>query len=181
MKLAIGLVGMPGAGKSTALSVAQEFAPLIVMGDVIREEVIKRNLAPSSTSFGKVAKALRDEEGKTIVAKRCVEKIKKLHTKSVIIDGIRSMQEVDIFKMNFHFILIAIEASTQLRHKWLMERKRTDDSLSLDLIQQRDKRELSFGLDEVIQNANFTIQNSGTIENLQLKCRDILKKVITHD
>jgi adenylate kinase family enzyme len=47
--IAIILAGMPGSGKSLFSTVAKECCgiPVYVMGDIIREEVVKRGLEPT--------------------------------------------------------------------------------------------------------------------------------------
>jgi len=68
MKLVI-VTGMPGAGKS---GVAQAFhdagIPVIVMGDVIREETRKRGLEPNPANTKKVMLELRETKGAGAIA-----------------------------------------------------------------------------------------------------------------
>ena len=59
-----------------------------------------------------------------------------------------------------------------------MERGRPDDSKHLKDILSRDQREIDFGILDVIENADFTIQNNGTIEDLGKKCTTLFQKVI---
>ena len=56
----IGIVGMPGSGKGEFSAVADELGiPVVVMGDVIREEVKKEGLPPVDASMGVIARRLR--------------------------------------------------------------------------------------------------------------------------
>src|SRR5438445_8560629 len=51
-KTLVVLVGMPGAGKSLASSVAKQFGmPVFVSGDIIRLEAKKRGLEPTRTNL----------------------------------------------------------------------------------------------------------------------------------
>jgi dephospho-CoA kinase len=44
-KLVVGLAGMPGSGKSLVVNTARELGyDIVVMGDVIRQETLKRGL-----------------------------------------------------------------------------------------------------------------------------------------
>ena len=56
----VGFVGMPGSGKSVAADVAREMnIPVVVMGDVIREEAARRGLDPTDKNLGAVGNDLR--------------------------------------------------------------------------------------------------------------------------
>ena len=80
MKLVI-VTGMPGAGKS---GIAQAFhdsgIPVIVMGDVIREETRKRGLEPNPENTKKVMLGLREKSGPGAVASFCVDELKDLNS-----------------------------------------------------------------------------------------------------
>ena len=178
MKTVIGFVGMPAAGKSTALEVAQKIAPIVVMGDIIRQEAQKRDLCINSHNLGMVAQQLRQEEGKDTVARRCIEKIQNLPENLIILDGLRSLFEVDLFRSKFNLKIIAIIASDDARHQWLLARGRPDDSHFLQDILNRDQREIDLGILEVIKNADIKIENTKTINDLRNSCQKILEGLI---
>lgn len=181
MKTVIGFVGLPGAGKSTAIEVARKYAPVVVMGDVIRDETRNLNLPITSQNLGKIAIKLRKDFGKDVVAQRCAEKMQQMDADIVILDGIRSLAEVDIIKSKFEVKIIAIIVPDSKRHQWLLERKRDDDSADIQDILKRDEREIQFGVKKVIDGADFQIENNQTKEDLQMKCHQILQELISHD
>ena len=75
-------------------------------------------------------------------------------------------------------IIIAIVADDDLRHSWILSRKRADDSQSLDKILARDEREIEFGLKDVITNANYIIKNESDVQELKDKCQNLMKELI---
>lgn len=170
-KKVIGIVGMPASGKSTAIEVAKQFGEIIVMGDVVREEVQKRGLTINSETLGTTARQLRETEGSAVIANRCVEKIKNSNAAVIILDGLRSMDEVRVFRESCDLMIIAVIAPDSQRHEWLLNRKREDDSTTMEKILERDTRELGFGIQAVIDSADFIINNLGTIEELQMNCK----------
>ena len=170
----IGFCGLPGSGKSTAIEAIADLGKIVTMGDVIRDEAKKRNIEPSA----KIAKDLRKKGGPSVIAKKCIELIKNLNEEIVIVDGVRSFYEVNEFRREWKFPLIAIELSDQERFKRLYERARSDDSKSFDEIKQRDEREIGFGLKEVVRNADYKIQNDSTKEMLKTKTRKLVLEVI---
>ena len=108
----MGISGMPGSGKSIVSDVATENGAIIVsMGDIIREEAKKRGEGTNET-----AQTLRAEHGDYIVSELTIKKIKKLQDEGVdnliIVEGIRSHFEVEMFKDNFdNFIILSVVAN----------------------------------------------------------------------
>ena len=126
----IAFVGMPGAGKSEASAVAREAGmPVVIMGDVLRDEVRERGLPPTDENIGAVANQLRKDEGMDAIAKRCIPKIEALNARVVVVDGIRGIAEVETFKRAFgdNFTLVKIDAPFELRLERLRHRARSDD------------------------------------------------------
>jgi len=156
----VAITGMPGAGKSTA---AQALVKLgwarVVMGDVIRAETKRRGLDPDAKNTGEVMKLLRREKGESAVADLCLETIARLKAEKVVVDGIRSMAEVDAFRRNAEVLLVAVDASPERRFELLKERGRKDDPLSYEMFVDRDRRELGVGIGKAIALADETVSN----------------------
>ncbi len=177
----IAFAGKPLAGKSEAARIARELGyRVIVMGDVVREEVMKRGLQMEDRIVGSVATELREKEGKDVIARRCIQKIKDqgIDDDSIlIIDGIRSIDEVNRFKKEFgeDFILISITAPPEMRYERARKRKREDDVASIEELLERDRRELSWGMGEALEEADIKIENTGTLEDFREKIRRLLE------
>ena len=179
-RIVVGVLGMPGAGKGTVRKIFQKMGyPVVVMGDEIREEAKRRKLKPTPENLGMVMLKLREEEGLATVAKRCITKMEKAKEKIVIVEGIRSLHEVDEFKKHFpNFTLIAIHASPETRFRRLFQRKRSDDPKGWETFMERDSRELSVGIGAAIATADHMIVNEGTKAQLKRKIREVLKEVL---
>ena len=156
----VAITGMPGAGKSTAANaLVTKGWKRVVMGDVIREETRRRGLEPDSKNTGEVMKELRRERGEAAVAELCMRAVEATGSDKVVVDGIRSMSEVEVFRRKAKVLLVAVQASPPRRFALLKERGRRDDPLTQDMFQKRDDRELGIGLglaialvDEVVSN-----------------------------
>ncbi len=172
------IVGYAGSGKTTAIEAIRDLGLVVTMGDVVRNEAKKRNLEPSGKNIGRMAKELREKEGPGIIAEKCVDLIKNKDERVIIVDGVRSISEVNVFRQFWKFPIIAIIVSEQERFNRLFERGRSDDPKNLNDLKERDKREIQFGLKEVIENADYKIQNNSTIEDLKKKTRNLILKII---
>ena len=179
-KIVIGVAGMPGSGKATVKEIAKEMGySIVVMGDEIRKEAKRRKLKPTPENLGQLMLKLRGEEGQTVVARRCALKIESAEEKVVVVDGIRSLREVNEFKKRFpNFFLIAIHASPETRFQRLFQRKRSDAPKSWGTFMERDFRELSVGLGDVIATADYMLINEETRVQLKRKVRKVLESVV---
>jgi dephospho-CoA kinase len=175
----IGTVGLPGSGKSEAATVAAELSiPVVTMGDVIREACRDRGLDPA-THHGEVAQALREENGPGAIADRSLPIIQAAleDNETVVVDGIRSDTEVEIFEDAFgdDFVLVSIEAPFELRAKRLDLRGRdASEAEGGESLEHRDERELGFGMGEAMAQADLTIENTGTLEQFHDRVRTLL-------
>jgi len=172
----VAITGMPGAGKSTA---AQALVKLgwtrVVMGDVIRAETKRRGLEPDAKNTGEVMKLLRKEKGESAVADLCIEAIAKTKADRVVVDGIRSMAEVEAFRKKAAVLLVAVDASPERRFELLKERGRRDDPLTHEMFLERDKRELGVGIGRAIALADETISNQhATQDGLAVEMAEVV-------
>jgi dephospho-CoA kinase len=182
---------MPGAGKSTVASFLKDkgFA-VVTMGDVIREEAKRQGLEPTDVNLGKMMLKLRQDLGPGAVGQIVLQKLQRDHANdnssggygsnknysNVVIDGIRSVAEIEVLKKVGHVRLLAIHASEDTRFKYLRRRGRADAPSDSNEFTGRDKRELSVGVSEAIALANEMISNNElTLEQLKLQAYDIVK------
>jgi dephospho-CoA kinase len=177
----IAFTGMPFSGKSEAVKIAEEMKiPVIRMGDMVWEETEKRGLELNDKNVGMIADSMRKQHGMDIWAKKTLEKIESIKIdEKIVIDGVRNIEEIETFKgrLGNNFLLIAVQVNDNLRYKRAMNRGREDDSLDLEMIKKRDKRELSWGLGNVIASSEMVVTNEGSQDEFRQKIRDALKKI----
>ncbi|MBR5504215.1 MAG: AAA family ATPase [Methanobrevibacter sp.] len=173
----IGVTGLPGSGKSIIFDTAKEKGAIVVsMGDIVREKAAERGEDSTTT-----ARKLREEHGQYIVAKLTVEKIKKIleeekEDKIILIEGIRSPYEIEMFDANFdEFTSVSIYASPKTRFERIVRRGRADDSDVYEDFRDRDQQELGFGIGEIIATADYLIKNEGTIEEAKEEVVEFLE------
>jgi len=177
----IAFTGMPASGKSEAVQLAKDKGiPVIRMGDMVWEETKQQRKPLDDKNVGVVANSMREKHGMDIWAKRTVEKIRSLKKSSLlVIDGVRNMEEIEYFKkeLGMDFLAIAIDAPDELRRKRAILRGRTDDSKNPKDLKERDKREIRWGLQKVIANADIIIPNNGSLEDFKKQVLTVFKKL----
>ena len=168
LKLVVCLTGMPGAGKSTIVSKLKEQGyETFNLGDGVRAEAKRQNLDPTGENLGKMMLELREKNGPGAVAELIKDSIQNSSHEIIIIDGIRSIHEINVLKETGTVKLLAVNASPDTRFNFLSERKRSDDPLTQKKFEERDKREIGVGLEEIIGLADESIENNNvTIEQM---------------
>ncbi|MEE6210629.1 AAA family ATPase [Salarchaeum sp. III] len=172
----IGIVGLPGSGKSEAAAVAETLGvPVVTMGDVIRQACRDRGLDPA-THHGEIAQALREEGGPAAIADRSLPLIRDAldGNDTVLVDGLRSGTEVEVFEEAFgdDFLLVNVYAPFELRNERITTRGR--DNAEAESLRERDERERGFGMDEAIERADVTVENTGSLESFQEEIEELL-------
>jgi dephospho-CoA kinase len=174
---------MPGSGKGVVAEVAKSLGFLVIsMGDVIRDETISRGLEATPRNVGKIMLQLREEEGAAVVAKRCIIKVGTTTTPYLLIDGIRSLDEVHEFHKSFlNFTLLAIHASPETRFHRLFKRMRSDDAPNRHVFKDRDLRELEVGIGSTIAMADYVLINEADLQWFKVEIKHFLLKMITDE
>jgi dephospho-CoA kinase len=113
-----------------------------------------------------------------VVAQKCIPKIEAQESSKVLVDGLRSLYEVDSFKAHFtKFSVVAVHAAPETRFSRLFNRRRSDDPLEWEVFRDRDMRELSVGLGNVIAMAEQMIANDNSVEEIKTKAVDSLRRI----
>ncbi len=171
----VAVCGMPGSGKGEFAAVLElQGVPVLSMGDMVRAEVKRQNLAESPGIFGEIAAQLRAEHGEDVLAVRLADAVDELlesHT-IVLIEGMRGTAERIVFSQRWSeaFASVAVEASPDVRFTRIQNRGRSEDGdrASFEI---RDTREIGWGLDQIILEADHHIDNNLDLVTFQDNCQ----------
>jgi dephospho-CoA kinase len=175
----VAVSGLPGSGKSVIVRAAAEKGyAVVVMGDEVREEARRRGMQATPENMGRIMLELRRLEGEASIARRCISKIEKTSASRVIVDGVRSLSEVEEFKSHFASVVsVAVHSSPETRFRRLYSRQRSDDPKNLAIFRERDLRELSVGLGNAIAMADHVIVNEGTLSAARSRAAEVLREI----
>ena len=177
----VAFAGMPGSGKTAAVKVAADRGVQVLrMGDAVWDEVKRQGLPLTAEEVGRVADEMRQSHGPDIWARRTLRKV-NTDDKLVVIDGLRSLAELKVFKnaLGEDFVLVHILCPTEVRLERVIGRGREDDTVTEEAFRDRDERELSWGLDEVLEEADVVISNTGTEQELRMNVAYLLNDIFT--
>ena len=169
-KLLVCLTGMPGAGKSTiAEGLKSKGYAIINLGNTVRNEAKKRNLEASRENLGKLMLELREKNGPGAIAELVKSEIESSSANVLLIDGVRSNDEIQVLKKFGIVKLLAIHASTDTRFDFLQKRGRSDDPQTKEHFDERDNREMGVGISNSIALSDYAISNIGLTKNELIK------------
>ena len=174
-RLIVAVTGMPGSGKSLVSRViAGELgAPVYSMGDVVRGEVRRRGLPLTVENVELVATELRRELGRAAVAILLVRELGDEPPARIVVDGLRSLDEARVLAGLGRLCIVAVHASPATRLRRLLSRGRVDEVRGWRDLALRDRKNLEYGIGEVIALADYMIVNEGSIEEAREQARRV--------
>ena len=153
---------MPGAGKSTiAEGLKSKGYDIVNMGNAVRAEAKKRNLESTRENLGKLMLELREKNGPGAIAELVKPQIESSISDVILIDGVRSNDEIQVLRKFGTVKLLAIHASINTRFDFLQKRGRADDPQTIEHFEERDNRELGVGISNSIALSDYAISNVG--------------------
>lgn len=178
MNKIVAIAGMPGAGKSMASNVACEMGyHMYSMGDVVRGEAKRLGLEATPANLGMIALELRQKNGPSVIARMLAESLMKDDSDTVVVEGVRSMDEVREFQRHFKVSIIAVICSQQIRYQRLNARGRSDDPKDIVEFNERDEREIRLGISQVINSADRHVSNEADEKTFRRRIRRVLKEL----
>jgi dephospho-CoA kinase len=185
-KFIVCITGMPGSGKSTvAESLKKKGFDVMAMGDLVRDEVKRKNIEPNDVNLGNLMLNLRKQFGPGAIAHLILNEIEKREKLAyaphkLVIDGVRSVHEVELLQKIGCVRLLAIHASASIRLEHLRKRARGDAPFNEYEFDNRDTRELGVGISEAIAMSDEILSNNDlTIDELKEKAFEIVQKWAT--
>lgn len=167
----IAFVGMPGAGKSSAVDyISQRGYPTVYFGGVVLQAIKDAGLPVTPANEKRMRQQLRQDEGKDVIVKRISQQIRQLiaegHSR-IVADGLYSWTEYTYLQRAFpgQLYVMAIIAPRGLRHQRLAQRP--ERPLTPAEALDRDYAEIeNVEKGGPIAIADHYIMNTGSLEDL---------------
>lgn len=163
----VGIVGMPGSGKSVLTEMFCERGwNKVYFGSVTLNELDKRKLEHTEQNEKKVREELRCEYGEDAYARYLLPDIIRLSNDSpLVLDGLYSWPEYKLLKesLNDRLKILAVITNSQIRYNRLSERKKRP--LSMNQAISRDHAEIErLSKGGPIAIADYYITNNSTLD-----------------
>jgi dephospho-CoA kinase len=176
------LVGLPGSGKTTASDFLKKKNFFIIrLGDLTDREVEKSHLSQTSGNEKYIRNLLRDKYGSNIYAldavSRLIQKLKE--NKFIVIEGMKSQEEMEIFKKIKDIRIKVLEIKTAKKLRYLRLVKRDQRPLTARQAEDRDNEEIGkLGINRLKKISDFTLNNNEDFSVFYSKLERIVNNII---
>jgi dephospho-CoA kinase len=182
----IGITGTDGAGKGAVVDylVKQKGFVHYSSRALITDEIQSRGLPVNREQMRLVANDMRNKCGLDVIVTTALEKIKKDNVHNAVIESIRAVKELETLHAKGG-VLLAVDADQKLRYQRISRRQSASDEVSFAEFITHEKLEMNDpdpnGMQKakVIELADYTIMNNGTLVELYEQVKLFLKKI--HD
>ena len=181
----IGLTGRNAAGKGTVATMLKKRSfEYHSLSDTLRNELKKRGIDESREELTKVGNELRKSRGPGVLADLMIDSITS--PTNHIVDSVRNPFEVESLARKYEehaFYLLSVDAKPEIRFQRLVERSRSGDSttweqfLSQEALEENSDDPNKQQLFLTMAKADFSIDNSGNLEDLERNIENILDKL----
>lgn len=180
----IGLVGPIASGKSViAKYLGSQGFFVTSLSDRVREEAVRRGVEPLRSNLQDIGNDLRSQHGNSVLAELTLASLPEL-VEYVVVDSIRNPGELQLIKNEPNSLILGINADTNLRKKWYLDRAfaRHEDSITPEDFDRADARDWGIGesdsgqrVGDCLVAADVTIHNAGDQEFLREIAREIIQ------
>jgi len=188
----IGIAGTAGSGKDTvAMLMGEMFGSISIgTGDMVRAIArqvyhLPAHVRPTHDQAYNVATFMRKHLSPSSIIELCLLEGQVQNVRLVIIHGLRTMAEADIFR-KAGGIIVGVDADIEKRYARLRKDRDTlanyDEFLKQEELENEgvSKKHEDLGIRYIIESADVKIDNNGSIEDLEAQIREkiapLLKK-----
>lgn len=183
MAFIIGLIGEKLSGKDTASAyLVEKYEAIHFRYSQVLDEILSLlNLSISRRNEIDLGMALRHAFGNGILTQSIIHKIKINPNKNIVINGIRFIDELRNVKQ-LGATIIYITALAEHRYKRYLSRdEKSDDAKhSFDEFLKHELEPTEIDIPALGKQADYTIINNTTLENLKINLDNIIKKATPH-
>ncbi len=185
-KLVIGIVGEKGSGKGTFPTLLQEIVPdkkiaKTTFSDSLTETFKVWSLPPTRENYIKLMVAMRDTFGPNVLANSVRKRIEDLEGDIVIVDGMRWMADLEMIRSLPNSKVLYITADPKVRYERTKARgqKAGETEASFEQFMKQETAATEVDIPKIAAQADFTINNNGTLEEFKRQTQDLLNKFLT--
>ena len=182
----IGITGTDGAGKGTVVEhLKTKGFTHYSARDFIEAEIKRQGLPSDRNQMRLTANELRAKHGNEYVVKQAYEKAIAEGETKVVIESLRAVAEAKYLKQQGG-VLLAVDADPGVRYQRVQARRSASDQVSYEQFLEHEALEKNDpdpnGMQKaaVMEMADHTIMNDGTVEELEQKVETFLHQITNH-
>lgn len=180
----IGITGTLGAGKGTVVDYLikeKGFVHFSVRAFIVRE-LERRGMPVNRDTLTALANEMRAKNSPSYIIEELFREA-VAQEKNCIIESIRTPGEIAALRSKPNFFLLAVDADPRVRFNRIRKRRSETDNVSFNSFISSETREMHSddpnkqNLSECIKQADYTILNNGSLEELHEKTEAFLQSI----
>ena len=178
----LGTIGEQGSGKGTVANyLIQNYQADFFRSSMALDEILTILDIPNERkNMTAVSTALREPFGQDFLIHAIKKKIRESKAPVSIVDGLRVPGEIESLRQLENFYLLYITAPIEMRYRNVTGRgeKAGETELTLEeFVAQETDLVTEQKIGEMAKGANFTIENTGTLEELHTKIDATMQEI----
>jgi dephospho-CoA kinase len=186
-KIVIGLIGEKGAGKGSISKYLMEKFGAVHNGTspILKRTLDDLHIPATRDNLIKLALVLKEGFWPAVVIDSLITDIEDSGAKIVIADGIRMHGDVEPFRQkygkDFYLVYITADVRTRYKRTKLRKEKAGEDKTTFEQFLAEEGRLTEVSIHEIGATADFTIDNSGTHDDLKKRMEEVFDRNILKD
>ncbi len=180
-KIILGFVGEISCGKSTATQYLKSkySAVTFKFSDSLRDVASRMHIEQSRINLQNLSTILRQNFGEDLLSKILAEDVRNATAQIIITEGIRRPSDIEHLKNVPEFKIIAVNTDPRLRYERLTQRSENvdDQNKTWEEFQKDGLQEAELQIKAVIDQADFTLDNNGSAEDLYTQIDALMTKL----
>lgn len=168
------LAGQTCAGKDVTADFLGEYGfKKMSLSEILKKMAVERGIPTDAESLFKLSESFKEKLGEGFLGKMVLDEFKKRGWEKSCAVGLRRWDEWEELRRVERSFLIYVNAPLKLCFERMLKRKRAGDKNSWEEFVRYEKKLSSIGLDKLKKNADFIIDNSGSLKELKEMVRTI--------
>lgn len=180
-KIIIGLVGPIASGKGVTKKYLETKykAKHCKFSTPLRDILIRLRVDISRDNIIDLSTILRERYGQDLLAKVIASDASRLDSDIVVVDGVRRLDDIEHLSTLPHFKLVRVEADPKIRYERMKTRNENvgDAEKTFGEFMEDHERETEATIPEVMEKAEYSLNNDGNLEDLHQQIDDLISKV----
>lgn len=179
--MVIGTFAYCGSGQDTLADSICDFYNFkkYSLGDLLREIAKKRGVKATRTELQSIRNEYDEKYGRCYFPNKIIQRIESDKNNNVIITGIRTLEEYEMFKQKLGMIFVFVYADKEKRLNRMLARNSEKDEKSLELIKRNLQQEnLMFDYEKLEKLWDYKFDFNMSLDDYKKNEAQIIKEIV---